>query len=155
MEKPQHNQKLPKLTKQEKGFVKEVIEHGNATKAVKNSFDIDDSNYAGVKGHELLRNPKIQNAIQEALPDELLARVHLEGLNATIGEDKPDYSVRHRYLDSAYKVKGTYVAQDPDDKPKNTGNTYNFMFSPENQEDIKAFEEKLKARLIQKHVQET
>lgn len=43
-----------------------------------------------------------------------------------------------------------------DDTPKSTaGNTYNFLFSAETQADVKAIEEKIKARLTQKHVQET
>lgn len=106
---------MQKLTKQEAKFVEIKAETGNGTKAAQEAFGIEDSNYAGVKAHELLRNPKIVNAIEEALPDELLAQVHLEGLNATRGIDGaielPDYAVRHKYLDSAYKLKGSYAAE--------------------------------------------
>lgn len=125
---------MAKLTKQEKKFIEIKAETGNGTLAAKEAFGIENSNYAGVKAHELLRNPKIVNAIQEALPDELLVQVHLEGLQATkrsgtggmkigIGTngevndfghteiDEPDYAVRHKYLDSAYKLKGSYAAE--------------------------------------------
>ena len=99
-----------KLTKQEQTFVAEVIETGNQTKAAQKAFKIKDPNYAGVKGHDLIRKPKIVNAIQEALPDDLLAQVHVEGLQATKGEEV-DYFARHKYLDTAYKLKGSYAPE--------------------------------------------
>ena len=72
-----------KLTKQEKVFVEEVAESGNKTKAAAKAFKIKDPNYAGVKGHELLRKPKIQQAIEDALPDDLLRSTHLDLLGAS------------------------------------------------------------------------
>lgn len=71
-------------------------------------------------------------AIADRIPDDLLEKVHLEGLQATklsgtggmvIGTDSeggvsqvghsnlevPDYAVRHKYLDSGYKLKGAYA----------------------------------------------
>ena len=111
--------KEQKLTKQDKGFVKDLIETGNATKAVIKNYDIKDPNYAGVKGTRLLRKDKIKKAIKtvaDSLPDKTLIEVHLEGLNASdrimkdgeVIAEKPDYAVRHKYLDSAYKIKGYY-----------------------------------------------
>lgn len=123
-----------KLTKQEKKFVEIKAETGNGTLAVQKAFEIEDPNYAGVKAHRLLSDDKIISALEEALPDELLAKVHREGLEATkrsgvggmkigIGTDgkvndfghteidEPDYAVRHKYLDSAYKLKGSYAAE--------------------------------------------
>ena len=113
------------LTKQEKIFVEIKAETGNGTKAAKKAFKIKDSNYAGVKAHRLIRKDKIVNAIEEALPDELLAKVHREGLSASkevwknnneSGEiekvsEEPDYAVRHKYLDTAYKLKGSYAPE--------------------------------------------
>jgi hypothetical protein len=104
----------------QKEFVAEYIQNGNnATQAVKDVYDIEDENYAGVKGHRLIRSDKIQNAIlsiAEQIPDDLLVQVHLEGLNAsrTIKTEddeivEPDYAVRHKYLDTAHKLKGTYA----------------------------------------------
>ena len=110
----------------EQEFVGEYIQNGNnATKAVKEVYEIEDENYAGVKGHRLIRKDKIQNAIQSAIqsladriPDDKLHEVMMEGLNAsrTIKTDdegaeiiEPDYAVRHKYLDTAHKLKGTYA----------------------------------------------
>lgn len=103
--------KKPRLSKQEKAFVKIKALTGNGTLAVREAFDIEDSDYAGVKAHRLLRKDKIVNALQEALPDELLAQVHLEGLSAINIYEAPDYGVRHKYLDSAYKIKGAYAPE--------------------------------------------
>ena len=72
----------------------------------------------------MLRNDKINTAIEEVkrtlaerIPDDLLEKVHLEGLQAAeriivdgeVMGEKPDYGVRHKYLDSAYKLKGSYA----------------------------------------------
>lgn len=102
--------KKRKLSKQEKKFIEIKTETGNGTLAAKKAFNIKNANSAGVKAYELLRNPNIINAIEKALPDDLLAQVHSEGLNAKKGK-YPDYAVRHKYLDSAYKVKGSYAPE--------------------------------------------
>jgi len=123
-----------KLTKEEKKFVEIKAETGNGTLAASEAFDIQDPNYAAVKASRLLRKDKIIDALEEALPDEFLLKVHREGLQATkrsgtggmkigIGTDgqvndfghseidEPDYAVRHKYLDSAYKLKGSYAPE--------------------------------------------
>lgn len=107
---------------------------GNGTKAAMKNYNVDSERVAAAIASENLTKPMIVNAIQDALPDELLAQVHLEGLQATkrsgtggmkigIGTDgqvndfghteidEPDYAVRHKYLDSAYKIKGSYAAE--------------------------------------------
>ena len=113
-----------KLTKKQKTFVKEYAKTGNGVQAALKSYDTEDYATAGVIAVENLEKPKIQNALQEALPDELLINVHREGLFATkpnfretedglyenVG-DEPDYAVRHKYLDTAYKVKGSYAPE--------------------------------------------
>lgn len=119
------------LTKKQKGFVKDYIKTGNGTEAALNNYDVANEHVAAVIASENLTKPEIVNSIQEALPDELLATVHLEGLMATKrsgtggmllnpkkGEfghtdvdETPDYAVRHKYLDSAYKLKGSYAAE--------------------------------------------
>ena len=51
-----------------------------------------------------------QELMDQELPDNELLKVHKEGLKATKrayeGDIEPDYPTRHKYLDSAYKVKG-------------------------------------------------
>lgn len=126
--------KFPKLTKQEKKFVKVKAETGNGTLAAKEAFEIEDDNYAGVKANRLLRKDKIVNAIQEALPDELLVERHLELLNTrneynwyenikdvegkNVIEVKRhtidlgvDVTAVSKGLDLAYKLKGSYAAE--------------------------------------------
>ena len=116
---------MDKLTAQEQVFVKEVVKTGNKTKAVVKAYQEEDPNYAGVKGHRLLRKDKIQNAIQtlaDRIPEDKLHTVLMEGLEAgkhiyknnnESGEIEdmgvePDYAVRHKYLDTALKLKGEY-----------------------------------------------
>ncbi len=118
------------LTKKEKGFVKDYLETGNGTHSALNNYDTDDINTAASIASENLRK----------------AKVHVEGLNATkrsgtggmkigIGTDgkvndmghteidEPDYSVRHKYLDSAYKLKGSYAAEKKEIELSGTVNT--------------------------------
>lgn len=116
------------LTKQDKKFVKEVVTTGNLTQSVKKAYKIKDDKYASVKGQRMIAKDRIQKAIMsiaDALPDKDLIRVHKEGLEAgktiyknnnTSGEIEevgyePDYATRHKYLDSAYKLKGSYAAE--------------------------------------------
>lgn len=95
-----------KLTQQEIGFVKDLIKTGNATQAVKNNFDtITTDGSAREKGSTLLTRPNIQNAIAEALPDDLLSRKHLQFLNSEREE------IGIKALDMGYKVKGFYAPE--------------------------------------------
>ena len=51
-----------------------------------------------------------QALMEKHIPDSLLAKVHKEGLAATRGSKNPtpDYTARHKYLDSGYKLKKRY-----------------------------------------------
>lgn len=103
---------MDELTKKQKGFVKDYVETGNGVQSALNNYDTDDYSTAGAIASENLNKPKVINAIKsiaEYFTEEELAKVHLEGLKATKG-DEPDYAVRHKYLDSAYKIKGLYEA---------------------------------------------
>jgi hypothetical protein len=115
---------MSKLTKKQKGFVKDYIKTGNGTQSALNNYDIDSDKpekVASVIATENLAKPSIINAIKsiaDRIPDELLEKVHLEGLEASDkvvkqGEvfDIPDYQTRHKYLDSAYKLKGLYAPE--------------------------------------------
>ena len=74
---------------------------------------------------KLTRTKGWKELMEKHLPDKLLAKKHLEGLEATTKkphlidrDDKgrpvydyvpeDDYSTRHKYLDSAYKIKSKY-----------------------------------------------
>lgn len=114
-----------RLTKKERGFVKEILKGKNGTEAALAAYDTDKPLTAASIASENLTKPKIVNAIHAALPDALLAKVHLEGLEAyklgngamiggedgieAIRTEEPDFATRHKYLDTAYKVKGSYA----------------------------------------------
>lgn len=54
-----------KLTKKEKGFVKDYIDSGNGTTAVLNNYDTDDYDVASSMASQNLRKLKIQEAISK------------------------------------------------------------------------------------------
>jgi phage terminase small subunit len=104
-----------KLTKQDAKFVEKVIETGNLTQSVKEAYDIEDPNYAHVKGHRLIRKDTIRNAIRtlaERIPDELLEEKHLALLNKIDKEGDIDVQAVSKGLDMAYKIKGAYETGD-------------------------------------------
>lgn len=112
---------MEQLTRKEKKFVKAYVKNeGNGTQAALVAYDTESENSAAVIASRELRKDKIQTAIQEALPDDLLAQIHREGLFATkpvyskegdLVAEEADFSVRHKYLDSAYKIKGAYAPE--------------------------------------------
>ena len=117
------------LTAKQEMFVKEYLIDLNATQAaIRAGYSPDTAKEIGC---ENLTKPNVIKAIKsiaDRIPDELLERVHLEGLDAgkhtyknnnETGEIEdmgvePDYGVRHKYLDTAYKLKNLY--------PKEGGN---------------------------------
>lgn len=138
-----------RLTKKETTFVSEFIESGNGVKAALKAYDTENYATAGVIAHENLKKPKIIKAIEEALPDDLLNQIHLEGLYATkevwknnneSGEiehvsDEADFQTRAKYLDMAYKRRGLYapdkhvnvnVRVEPSDKIKSLARKMNY-----------------------------
>ena len=111
--------KKRRLTKKQRGFVKDYIETENGTEAAMRNYNLKSRIVARSVGSETLALPYVRDAIQEALPDELLAKVHMEGLEATrLGRldaeewgEIPDHATRHKFLDSAYKIKGKYAPE--------------------------------------------
>ncbi len=124
---------MDKLTKKQQGFVKDYLETGNGTQSALNNYDTDDENTAAVIASENLRKPQIQEVIvslADRIPDDKLHEVLMEGLEATkaqgvggmamniskngvdsVGHTEmfvPDYPTRHKYLDTALKIKGAY-----------------------------------------------
>lgn len=101
--------------KQKKAF-KEVLKGSTLTKAMTTAGYADTT--ASTTG-KLTSTEGWKELMEKHLPDSELARVHKEGLNASDkiirdGEvilEKPDYAVRHKYLDSAYKLKGSYAPE--------------------------------------------
>ena len=103
---------------QKKAFEK-VVKGSNITNAMKDvGYSVETA-----KRTNKLTNSKGWIELQEKyLPDKKLAKVHNEGLEAKkkifknnnetkrieyVGSE-PDYATRHKYLDTAYKIKDKY-----------------------------------------------
>lgn len=116
---------MEELTKQQKGFVKDYMITGNGTEAALNNYHIQGKNKENIAASiasENLTKPNIIKSIAERLPDDLLEQRHLELLNKrdiTIVEkngekevvDQPETQAVSKALDMAYKIKGSYVAE--------------------------------------------
>lgn len=158
-------QKLPKLTRKQKGFVNDYIKSGNGTQSVLNNYDIESDKperVASVIAVENLAKPNIIKAIQERLPDDLLEKKHLallnkmemidiespEGNKMRIEGDQIDAQAVAKGLDMAYKIKGAYGDSE---KPKEKGtNIYNFFFNKDIQDKVQDLESNIKEHLRQK-----
>lgn len=167
MEQPK---KLRKLTKKERGFVKDYVLTENGTQSALKNYDTKDYKTASVIASENLDKPRIQVAIEEtrktlknALIEEgvneqyiakkvnvlLTAEKKVFRNNVSTGEieeigTEPDYNAIDKGLKHATNI---YGVEDIETKPKGN-NTYNFIFNAEAQSEIKAMEEKIKAKLI-------
>ena|SRR3990167_4488906 len=109
--------------KQEQAFENIVENGGNVSKGMR------DAGYSGKTAktpQKLTESKGWEQLVEENLPDSVLAKVHKEGLKATTKkphlidrDDKgrpvyeyipeEDFSVRHRYLETAYKLKNKIV----------------------------------------------
>jgi phage terminase small subunit len=121
---------MDELKPKQKKFVKEYIKNGgNGTQAVIDAgYKVKDRKVAGVVSAENLAKPsiaKVVKSLSEAFTDKELIKVHKEGLQASkkifknnneSGEvelvgDEPDYPTRHKYLETAYKLKGSFAPE--------------------------------------------
>ncbi len=155
-------EKLPKLTRQDEKFVEKVIETGNLTLATQESYGIEDSNYAGVKGHRLIRKDKIINAIEvkrkslkQALLDKGINEDYLADkvnvlLNAIDDKGNEDYTAIDKGLKHATNI---YGIEDPFEKGK-VNNTYNFLFTKQVKDEVNQIESIIKSKLTQRNVQD-
>ena len=87
-----------------------MVKHGYSKSTAKRTNKITET-----KGWKYL--------VDKYINEETLAKVHAEGLAATKYESRltgkgeselqevPDYSVRHKYLESGYKVRGKYAQE--------------------------------------------
>lgn len=150
-------QKPPKkkrLTKKQKGFVKDYIKTGNATEAAIKNYDTDNRKVAQNIGSDNLSKPIIVKTLVEMLPDDLLSEKHLELLNKrdvvkvfnpASGEfdmtliDQPETQAVSKALDMAYKLKGSYAP----DKHENLTNILQINIDAKTLEIAKKFEEEL------------
>lgn len=115
-------------TKLQTDSVKALVETGGivSTAMIKGGY----SKKTAKTPQKLTNSKGFKELCEKYLPDELLIKVHKEGLKAVkkeqkiIGRDddgKPeyemidveDYAVRHKYLETAYKIKGKIGYEEP------------------------------------------
>lgn len=144
---------MERLSKKEKGFVKDFMKSDNACQSVMKNYNVKKRDTASVMAYEILQKPKIIAKIQsiaEQIPDSLLVEKHLELLNAEKivkifnkgefqeQEESIDNQSISKGLDMAYKLKGSYA---PD---KNINININQEQTPEQIAKGKLFDEWLK-----------
>ena len=68
------------------------------------------ANYSeNTTNQEVINTQGWQLLLEKHIPDESLIKVHKQGLNATKsygGKKTPDYAVRHKYLETGYRITG-------------------------------------------------
>jgi hypothetical protein len=115
------------LTLKQRKWLAKYLECGNATEAAMQSYDCKDRETAAQIGWENLRKLDYTDFLEEAgITDKLLQEKILEGLdstrtvsavktskNATADStdfvDVPDFLTRHKYLETALKLKRRLV----------------------------------------------
>lgn len=159
-----------KLTKKQKGFVNDFVIDENGTKAALNNYDTDKPVVAANIASENLTKPYIVEAIEnkrmslrEALIEQGITEKRIAEKidvllnaekktfrnNVTTGEIEEigcetDYAAVDKGLKHATAIYGITP-----EGPTNTLNvTYNFLFSADTQNRIKAINEEIKAKLI-------
>lgn len=170
MQEDQNNhlqkQKLPKLTKKQRGFVRDYVATGNGQEAALKNYDIVGKDKEGIArslASENLTKPNVaiaveigQMSLKQALidkgvtPAKIAERVEVL-LHASDRAGFKDYTAIDKGLKHATNIYGVV---DETVKQNSQGNTYNFLFSSETQADVKSIEDKIKSRLINQNVQE-
>jgi len=113
---------MEELTRKQQEFVKEYVSNGqNGVKAALEVYDTTDYSTAGNIASENLNKPKIEAAIKsiaEMISTEKIAQRLNEGLDATKWDERggelTDYATRHKYVDTALKVKDLYPIKKTD-----------------------------------------
>jgi len=108
---------VKRLTKKQKGFVKDYVKTGIGEIAALNNYDIqakDKGEVARSIACENLTKPYIVKAIEniaDKIPNELLVEKHLELLNKEDVLRGIDVNAVKAGLDMAYKLKGSYAPE--------------------------------------------
>jgi|TARA_R100001530_G_C4303781_1_gene151194 hypothetical protein len=100
-------------TIKQKKAIKKIVENGgNISKAMR---DVGYSEETAKTPQKLTNSKGWNELMEEYLPDDVLAKVHNEGLKAfktdNDGGKSEDHPTRHKYLDTAYKLKGNYAPE--------------------------------------------
>jgi hypothetical protein len=111
-DKKKKGNKVKPTFRQKEAFKKIVENHGNISKTMR---EVGYSKNTAKKPTNLTESKGWEMLCEQELPDDLLLKVHKEGLEA-MNKKEPDYSVRHKYLDTAYKIRNKVI-----DKVEHTG----------------------------------
>lgn len=98
--------------KQKQAFNKLAETNGNVSKAMREAGYSPNTNNPS----QLTESKGWQELMDEYLPESDLVKVHKEGLKATTFKGDPDFNIRHKYLETGYKVRGK-LSVVPDDGP--------------------------------------
>jgi len=158
MEKPK---KLPKLTKKQRGFVKDYVLSGNGQESALNNYNIegkDKENIARAIASENLTKPNVVKAIEiktETLksalekkgitPDKIADKINVLLDAEDLETGKKDYTAIDKGLKHAKDIYGVEDSEKPKD-----ANIYNFFFEPKFQQNIRNFDENLKNLILNK-----
>lgn len=99
---------MEKLTKKQRGFVKDYVETGNGVESALKNYDTEDYSTAGNIASDNLKKPKIVEVIEslaERISDDDLIQKHKQFLNSEREE------IGIKALDMGYKLKGSYAAE--------------------------------------------
>lgn len=156
MEKITKQTKPRKLTKKQRGFVRDYAIDENGTQAVLKNYKVKDSIVAKSIASENLTKPYLLEAVnaeretlrsalekQGITPTRIAERVDVL-LNAKDKEGISDYTAIDKGLKHATAIYG--VVDEPTKNP--SINTYNFIFSPEVKGEVKKLEDSIKEKLL-------
>lgn len=129
MELQAQEEEKRKLTMKQRKFIDEYIETGNATEAAMRVYDCKDRDSANAIGSENLAKLSytdflevagvtdllLQQKIMEGLSADKTVSARITGKDADSGTDDfidvPDYMARHKYLETALKLKKRLVTE--------------------------------------------
>ena len=99
-----------KLTLRQRKWIKNYIEMGDATKAAMKAYNVKSRRSAQAIGAANLKNLDYSEMMELAgVSDQILARKLSEGLDSYLHDRKgdvvPDFATRHRYVETALKLK--------------------------------------------------
>ena len=87
----------------QRSVVKELVENGGSVSGAMRKVGYSPA--TAKNPNKLTDSEGFKQLAAEFLPDDLLLKVHKEGLKAVDPKGNPDYNARHKYLDTGYKVR--------------------------------------------------
>lgn len=154
-------------TKKQKKAVAKMVENGGV--ASKAMIESGYSEATAKTPQKLTESKGFKELLEQYIPDDELVKIHKEGLHATklngvggmkvglkkgefedIGHadiETPDYPTRHKYLDTAYKIKGSYAPEKTVSFNANVDVTHKI----EAQKLAEEYETKLRECILKKH----